>query len=305
MTNAQREKQRAACRKYYAKKNSVGPTEETVLFYGYKEPLRKFEGGYGYQGVLSYSKDRDKVQCHLCGGLFRSIGNQHLRLVHDMDAKTYKEKTGLSQNTALIGEGLRKTLMDRPQVITVNNSSSEAAKASLEARKKLWEQAKNDPELRVKLWPKRTLEHKNKLGLCPDQLLDVIKKTKDSFGRVPTMEEFKGFHHGRFIGSIVLTFGSWGNALAKLGLETNWKAHTRKSLIQAMKDFYKVHNRSPHWSDHNRGLLPSVRSYRLHFSSLNEARLFAGLPLRIPVGRKWEDWMPTKAESEKMMLQYE
>ena len=30
--------------------------KENIIFYGYKEPLTKFKEGFGYRGVLSYSK---------------------------------------------------------------------------------------------------------------------------------------------------------------------------------------------------------------------------------------------------------
>jgi len=37
-----------------------------LLYDGYKEPLREFEEGYGYRGVLAKSKDRNLIQCHIC-----------------------------------------------------------------------------------------------------------------------------------------------------------------------------------------------------------------------------------------------
>jgi hypothetical protein len=255
---------------------------DTVIFYGYKEPLVKFENGFGYRGVLSYSKDADKVQCHFCGLLFRSINNGHLDKCHKLTALTYKEKTGLSPTTALVGEGTRKKLIDRGW----NPKHMEELKKAQQNRRD--RKAKGLPDLQS--GKKMSLEIKNKRGTCPDQLLDKIDKTIKSFGRVPTEEEFLTFHQGKFLGSIRNTYGTWTNALAKLGHRPNNLGFTREELLEAMRNFYKVHKRTPRWSDMERGLLPSGNVYYKNFVSLNMAREEAGVPVLIPLGnRKYDE----------------
>lgn len=259
------------------------PAPDDVIFYGYKEPLRKFDGGFGYMGVLSYSKEKDKVQCHICGRMFRAINNGHLGKVHKTTALEYKLRVGLSPTASLVGEGTRKKLFERP----VNPNRIEELKKVHKKRNAHIKKTGNDPQIHRKL----SLEVKNKRGTCPDQLLDKIDKTIKSFGRVPTEEEFKNFHHGKFLGSIRNTYGTWNKALAKLGHKSYSPRYTREDLLEAMRNFFQVHKRTPRWSDMERGLLPSSTSYYNQFKSLNQARQEAKVPVLIPVGRHHEESM--------------
>lgn len=251
---------------------------DDIIFYGYKEPLRKFEGGHGYMGVLSYSKANDKVQCHICGCLFRTLNNGHLGKVHGLTAREYKEKTGLSQGASLVGEGTRLKLLERPY----NPNHMEELKKANEKRREVIRKTGKDPQSH----PKMSLEKHNEKGTCPDQLLDKIDNTIKSFGRVPTEEEFLKFHNGKFLGSIRRTYGTWTNALSYLNRKPNRITYSREDLLEAMRNFYRVNNRTPKWSDMERGLLPSSSAYYNQFKSLNQARQEAGVPVLIPVGRR-------------------
>jgi hypothetical protein len=285
-----REEYRERCRKRIKSGEIV--SDDNILFYGYKEPLRKFEGGFGYQGVLSYSKDKDKVQCHLCGRMFRFLNNGHLGKIHGITSSEYKEKVGLSPQASLVGEGTREKLFLRPH----NPKHMKELKNIWKNRKNIIKKTGKDPQSH----PKQRLEIKNRKGTCPDQLLDMIDKTTKSFGRVPTQEEFVKFHYGKYLGSIRNTFGTWTEALAKLNLKTNHKEYTPEYLITEVKEFYKVHRRTPRWSDWKRGLLPNIGSYYTHFRGLNHVRALAGVPVVIQyTGRRSEEVMP----DEKMRMQ--
>lgn len=50
-------------------------------------------------GVVVFSDDGTKVQCHACGRWFRAL-NTHMRL-HDLDAKGYKEMYGLPRTISM------------------------------------------------------------------------------------------------------------------------------------------------------------------------------------------------------------
>ena len=284
---------------YYRARQKTGETssEDKVLFYGYKDPLRKFEGGFGYVGVLRYSKDQDKVECHLCGRLFRMLNNGHLGKVHGITAREYKAQTGLTISTALLGEGTRIKLLDRGHN---PNHIAELKKAHKrrEERKKA-----GLPDLQSGqnvLTPQRM----NQRGTCPDQLLNMIDKTAKSLGRAPTTEEFLAVHNGKFLGSIRRTFGTWTNALAKLELRTHHIGFTDEHLIEQVKNFYQVNKRTPRYSDFERGLLPTAGVYYRRYKSLNNVRLLANVPLVIPVGKwKRQEWMPSKDERTKMLAQ--
>jgi len=282
-------------RKFNRERKGTGELSDDskVLFYGYKEPLRKFEGGFGYSGVLRYSKDKDKVECHFCGRLFRAINNGHLMKVHSLTAEEYKEKTGLAQTTALVGEGTRLKLLERGH----NPNYLEELKKAQERRRERIAKGLPDKQSGHKL----SLERKNQRGTCPDQLLAIIDRTIKSYGRVPTEEEFLSFHSGKYMGSIRNTYGTWTNALAKLNQRPNNVKYTPEYLIEEMQNFYSVHKRTPRYSDMERGLLPPAAPYYARFKHLNDARLRAGIPLIIRYGRKSEEWMPTPNERTKML----
>lgn len=283
-------------RKFARKKNGIGmiPNENNVIFYGYKPPFRKFKGGFGYEGVLMYSKTDKKVQCHLCGGLFRMLNNGHLGKVHGITARQYKEKVGLSQQTALCGEETREKLLKRGH----NPNHMEELKKANEMRRKRREEGFPDRQSGFKL----SLEKKNARGTCPDQLLDRIRDAiKKNGGKVPTMEQFVKMNEGKYYGSIRNTFGTWTEAVTKLGLQTNAKRYTTEELIAAMQNFYKVHKRTPKWSDMERGLLPGSTTYYHHFKNINHARLMSKVPLILHLGgNRREEWMPS--EQERMMM---
>jgi len=283
-------------RKFKRNKDGVGilANPDDVIFYGYKPPFRKFKEGFGYEGVLMYSKSEGRVQCHFCGRLFRMLNNGHLGKVHGMTASEYKEKVGLKQSSALMGEETREKLLARPY----NPNHMEELK---KAQKRRAERIKKGlPDLQSGF--KQRLEKKNERGTCPEQLLDRIRDAVKQLGHTPTMEEFVRLNEGKYYGSIRNTYGTWTNAVMKLGLQTHYKKYTKDKLLDAMRNFYVVHHRSPKWSDMERGLLPSSTAYYYHFKGINHARLLANVPLVIANGkRKSEEWMPTETQRQQML----
>lgn len=263
------------------KKGYIIPDEEDLRFYGYKEPLSKFEEGYGYKGVVSYSKERDKVQCHFCGRLFRNVGS-HAAFAHGLSASEYKEKTGLAQKTALVGEGTRdKLILAHKDISSFSHvgKTKEEIKAHMKAMS-----AKADKNKRKTKW---TLERRNENGNCPDQLIDKIKKLEDKIGRRPTAKEYAK-EYGSFQ-SIITVYGTWEEALRIAGISTYTEEKSVRSdpnfLIAQLKQFYKKHKRTARTSDMKRGLVPPHQTYHKVFGSLNNARILAGVPVIIPISK--------------------
>lgn len=253
---------------------------EHVYFYGYKEPLREIMGGFGYYGTLAYSKDRDKVQCHLCGKMFGAL-RMHIIRTHKMSVINYKVKIGLAQGTALISEGTRRKLIQNayPVWLKTTKDWDKFAQARKEGREKFWA---SKPERH-----KKPLESFNKTGTCPDQLLDIIDRTIKSFGRTPTYKEFKAFHHGRYSKIILATYGTWSNALSKLGKKTvHIPSYDKEELLNSMREFYAINRRTARWSDFKRGLISGYGAYLRCFGTLNNARRAANVPIIVQHGRK-------------------
>jgi len=256
------------------------PDESQVMFYGYKEPLKKFAGGFGYQGVLTYSKDKDRVQCHICGRLYKNVGS-HSKLTHGLTAREYKERTGLAQNTALVGEGTRALLIVAHKEIP---SFSQRNKSKVDIRKHMKYMSDKANKKGVKRW---SLERRNKEGNCPDQLIDRILKLKDKLGRRPTAKEYAK-EYGSFQ-SIITVYGKWETALKFAGIPLHSTERSIKSsrefLLEHMREFYKKYKRTPRTSDMRRGLLPYHQIYCKVFGTLNRARQEAGIPVLIKISK--------------------
>lgn len=272
------------------KKGYIIPDEDQLIFYGYKEPLSKFAGGFGYKGVLSYNKEKDKVQCHLCGRLFRNVGS-HSAFFHKLSASEYKIKTGLEQQTALVGEGTRNLLIAAHKEIP---SFSQRGKSKKQIKAHMKKMSDKGSRKSKKQW---TLERRNKHGNCPEQLVERIKKLQEKLGRRPTAKEYAK-EYGSFQ-SITTVYGKWEDALkiAKIPLFSDEKAMRSDPdfLIEHMKQFYEKYGRSPRTSDMRRGLLPYHQIYCKVFGTLNNARQAAGIPVILMNGKyKWEEVMLKK-----------
>ena len=273
-----------------------GTIEEGVL-YNYKEPLKKFEDGYGYLGTITYSKSRDKIQCHYCGKFFGQLG-VHINKKHGLSGEEYKIELKLMAQTALVGEKIRENRIKwcKENANWINPTLKKFAR-KLKGKK---------PYRRSKLvGGNESLEKKNQNGTCPDQLIEKILKLKQRLNRVPSTDEFILEYNGKYLHPICLTFGSWKKALKRLNLvsvdDKNKELTNRKNLIKYLKDFYEMHRRTPETSDFKRKLLPYKGSYYNIFGTLNEARYQAGIPVKLGyfgVGGRWsfEDVMPSKVK---------
>jgi len=58
------------------------------------------ESFFGELGVLAESKDGARIQCHICGKMFKALGT-HLRKSHGMTAHEYRGQFGLNRGTSL------------------------------------------------------------------------------------------------------------------------------------------------------------------------------------------------------------
>src|SRR5918911_4025764 len=69
--------------------------------------MDRAEPVYGERGVLA--TDGTHVQCHACGGWFRSLAT-HAWRAHGLSADAYRALFGLRARTGLLGPALREAL---------------------------------------------------------------------------------------------------------------------------------------------------------------------------------------------------
>lgn len=264
--------------------------ETPVTLYNYKEPLKDFVDengirGFGYAGTLASNIEGTHVQCHFCGYLYKYLP-AHIWHKHKLNAKQYKEAVGLQQKTALVSEQYRVQLIKNYQKLPLKHHNKVK-----ENFNKYNEEVKNGEKKsggdlkRNSPW---SLEKRNKMGMCPDQLLHKIKELGDELGHTPSSNEFRK-KHTRYATAILMMFGSWNAAIIQAGLTPNYgigfPQYTSIQLLQYLRNFYKEHKRTPVHSDFSRGYLPSLATYGKRFGTLNEARLQAGIPRLIQISK--------------------
>lgn len=172
-----------------------------VTLYNYKEPFMPYQGGYGYEGVLLFDGIEDRIQCHLCGGWFEYLSH-HLHGEHSMTARDYKSQVGLAPTTALISEKYRAKLIQAGTDKRMKNLRSPKS-VSAATRKKISDG--------LKKWA-ASREKENKMGTCPEQLLQRVRDKFEELGRTPTQKELKGYD------TIRKVWGSYRRACEMAGI---------------------------------------------------------------------------------------
>ena len=61
-------------------------------------------GLIGELGIIQYSDDSNKIQCHICGKYFKHLCSSHVPRIHHMTAYEYKKEFGLCNNSGLVGK---------------------------------------------------------------------------------------------------------------------------------------------------------------------------------------------------------
>lgn len=243
----------------------------------YKDPLTENKGGFGYMGCLMQTKEKDKLQCHICGKMYGHLG-YHIKTTHKTNSKDYREKYGLSANTSLLASTTREKLLKAYLDIPEKTRDAWRAKGQAALRKNLGVN---------KGGYKWSLEYKNKNGSCPDQILDQIKKFHDKHNRVPSIDDFVREHPKgvRYVYLAKRTFGSWANAVSKCGYEPRksdttgqiYRRFTKEDLLEMLQIFTKENRRIPRYTDCKDGVLPTIGVFANAFGGLAKARQAAGL----------------------------
>lgn len=250
-----------------------------VKLYNYKEPFMKFDGGFGYQGVLLFDGESEKIQCHMCGKWFDSLGN-HINRGHNMKASDYKDITGLLQTTALINEKIRTKLI---------SSGQSRFKNLKKGRKKTKQEIEKIRKTLLKNSNKR--ERENVMGSCPAQLIAKLQKEYEILGHTPRDPKHanrvnikyrkEALLSAKRIGSrekYIRVFGSWAKAcemanipVRKSGQTIHPKLSKKEQLLEFIRIFISKNKRLPSSSDSRRKLIPNVSDYQYHFGGLKKA----------------------------------
>lgn len=245
-----------------------------LIYDNYKEPLKEIPKtkGYGYYGTIATTADKELIQCHICGNLYKGLSG-HI-VAHRITVPDYKERFQLAATTALVADSVREAMQKRAITTLGGKLPEHLVKYNAAGQPK------------AKGGAKWSLEQRNKMGLCPDQVLEKISDLATKLGHTPSMDEFNAEYKGRYVGSIKYQHGSYLEAVKKLGLTSakELKEPSNEKLLQDLIDFKEKHGRIPMTSDFARGLLRPRAMYFRRFGTLNNARIEAGLNAVIPMG---------------------
>lgn len=238
-----------------------------VTFYNYKEPLMRYEQGFGYVGALVFDGETDKVQCHLCGEWFAYL-SPHIFHVHNMKTAEYKNEVGLLQTTALISETMREKLIHSGLNKRLQNLRNWKGKHHSEETKR-----KISETLKANAHKEETL---NIRGTCPAQLIDRLQKKYAANPENWRIQNIKGIRK-----SLKKVFGTVKQACLAAGVPymepcKNWKPkgptkHTRQEAIDFVKQFIIAYKRAPVRGDFlNRGHRYIYEKFVVNKSQMNK-----------------------------------
>lgn len=261
-----------------------------------KSPLRKVEGGYGFMGTLEFDVEtKEHTRCHVCGYFYKQLGN-HIR-AHKIGLEDYKDKFSLGMKVSLAAPQSRKPIFQRWQSLSEEQRKEHLAKMREGYKKRL------DTGRPTR---KKALYWKNVEDRCPDQLLDKIERLAKKLGRTPTSREYSKEYGSSFLGSVLGTYGTWGNALkiVKMAPKTSGygNRYTKESIIQILLDFQYQHERQAMSTDINRGFLPSNTAFKKYFGSFIEAKRAAygdQADMKVQIITKLRDFRSTNKREAK------
>ena len=269
--------------------NKEEQLNHVVTLMHYKEPLKAVPKvlGFGYYGALSGTLDGEKIQCHICGKLYKAVG-PHAQQAHKVLVNRYREMFDLARSTALISEKEREKRKQR----TISWMKTLTKKDLQEIRRRQKRGVRLYREKYIARRFKIRLETKNKRGVCPDQLIAKIQEAAKSLGHTPTKNEFIDYCKSqRFVHLIYATFGSWTKALSQAKLTPSqpktyntYRKYSDDELLDYLSIFYTETGRVPTETDCRRGFIPTSEVYSRRFGSLPKAREKAGIREE-PLGR--------------------
>jgi hypothetical protein len=238
-----------------------------IVYPGYKEPMVTVSDGFGYMGAVGTTPDGEKLECHICGKHFARLSS-HIGAAHSINAQEYREKFSLGATTPLIAEEPRKRYMARYQANFTEERKDQVRRLSIEYRNSGAKKGSNPYHL----------VRRNKLGKCPDQVLEKIKELAVELGHPPSYMEFTAKHGFEFQGPFRTLHGGYSAAVRACGMVTANDAKTfdRMQMLVAINEFRDKYGRDPLWSDFkSHPMFPDTTVYWRVFGGIKEARKLA------------------------------
>lgn len=259
-------------------------TQDLFPLYKPLPPFMNYPNGFGYMGVILQSSTTGKIQCHLCGQMFKSVA-RHISHKHDIAIDDYKELVGLNKHTPLVCENTSKTI--RQNFINLSE---------IDKNKRIKILQNNNAKIhKERLYrPRKTqtrIQFLNKNGTCDLQAKYYFWEEYNKLGRIPTNKEMTG----RLRSLIYTRFDSYENALKYWGIgnkefenytENNMKKsylarakqnffpkYKKDEVLNQTKNFFNLNKRLPTWEEAKRTGLPSREVFKRLFGTNRKEEL--------------------------------
>lgn len=159
---------------------------ECVTAYKVELPLPpKDTDCHGWRGLLLIDEATDEVQCHVCGGWYKSVG-KHASIAHGLTAREYRIRYGFLSNQPLCGKSVSAN--------NRKNGLASLARGTLPktpARSVTWKSKSRAKRMRTRNRNPKTEQVQNVNGTCDAQLARRYLILADELGSVPTWEQLK------------------------------------------------------------------------------------------------------------------
>lgn len=181
----------------------------------YIPPFAKVENGFGYMGVLVEDFKSGKIQCHICGEWLKQFA-MHLSHKHKMTSAEYKIKFGLSSSTALKSKKMR---LEQSKIMQKSRRKYKQCNFSF---------APNNSYAGNRKGKSKSLETKNKYGVCDLQIAHRVLKLKKELNKTPTLTQLKERYGNTFITLIHSRYSRYIQLCNKLGIKAGTSNYNPK-----------------------------------------------------------------------------
>lgn len=208
-----------------------------------KRPLQPAKAdGYGFQGVLLQTDNREFIQCHVCGKWMKKISGQHLES-HGLDKRKYQNKFGLYKGNSLVCDATSYRCeiagMKRVEKHPEANIKT-LAKGRIGAAKK--------NKIRSHKIADR-IEHQNRYAICERQLGFRLIEYIRQFHQLPSRSSKSD---GRKIAKALFRrYGSLNDGYKHYGLPAQYRDGTNVELVAPdNKQMFFNYNKKSYNRDH-------------------------------------------------------
>lgn len=250
------------------------PDRKIETIFKVEPPLMPIEGGHGFNGVLLRDVVNDLIQCHICGKWLKSVC--HHIPVHKINAYDYRVKYGLPLSVPLTCNRTSEI-----QSIKASNKINlkrleKVRETSLEKLKRITSRTKS----RYMKKARNTMAHKNKFGLCPEQVSRRYMMVADIVGRDPSEIELTK-HDPSLFAWMRNHYGNLNNWRKENGVDVVKRGPLfieSDTMLSGIRRFFSEHKRIPKYRDFiGRPEYPGITAIRKRFGSFRKAIELSGV----------------------------